>query len=147
MSYDDIPALITLRRQLVLANADNSEYVIFGSTPLILRGILERQPGDVDVFVSRRLWGRWLAMPGWDWETPKAQDPPILYYNSEPAINAFFDWTKVKPFVDPSECFASAELTQGFMCASTEEILKHKQGASADLSKHISDIEAIKESL
>jgi len=140
-----------LRFELEAVGTAWDEYVLFGSTPLILRGVIDREPGDVDIFVTRRVWGALLARDGWSVETPKAGDPPILVYIPEPgigpAVNAFFDWTADKPHVRPENCFASATLVEEgnevWMCASNEEILAHKEGALAQ--KHINDIAAIKE--
>jgi hypothetical protein len=136
-----------LKWELHSVGARQDEYVLFGSTPLIMRGIIDREPGDVDIFVTRRVWGALLGRAGWEVETPAAGDPPILVFQPMlgiPAVNAFFDWTKSKPHVNVERCFATATEVDGWMCASTEEILIHKEEATERVEKHLADIEAIR---
>lgn len=139
---------ITLKElafELRSVGARQDEYVLFGSTPLIMRGIIDRAPGDVDIFVTRRVWGALLPRLGWEVEVPAAGDPPILVFSGDPSVNAFYDWTKTKPHVNVERCFVSATEVDGWMCASTEEILIHKEFAIGKTQKHIEDVEAIRE--
>ena len=131
--------------ELKAVGARQDEYVLFGSTPLIMRGIIDREPNDIDIFVTRRVWGALLPRLVWEVEVPAAYDPPILVFHGMPSVNAFYDWTKTKPHVNVDRCFASATELDGWMVASTEEILIHKEEATERVAKHINDIAAIKE--
>jgi len=135
-----------LRRELNAVEATDEEYVIFGSTALRIRGIIDREPGDIDAYVSKRVWGALLPRRGWRVVVPAAGDPPILEYkSSEPRINLFFDWHKRDKWMVPADVFASAENYEGWQLASVEEVVKHKREAAGKhmekIAKHIEDIE------
>lgn len=133
----------------------HDEYAIFGSTSLVLRGILEREPGDIDVMVTPRVWGALLPREGWHVKTPNAGDPPILERvgSSRQIIHAFYDWDDIAVWMDPAAVIAGAErLSGGFRCASVEEVLRHKREAVAWLdrlpqNKHRADIDTIQRHL
>lgn len=137
-----------LRRELDAVGATDDEYVIFGSTVLYLHGIIEREPGDVDVFVSKRVWGLLLPRKGWRVLVPAAGDPPILNRRSEPELNLFFDWHKRDKWMNPSDVFASATEIDGYMLASVDEVMKHKVEAAENqlskVQKHLDDIESVR---
>lgn len=131
-----------------------NEYVIFGSTSLIMRGILDREPGDIDMFVSRRVWGKLLTREdsGWNPETPKAGDPPILVNKSTPImIHAFYDWSDPEVDMNVVNLLANPEAIEyeGFLwnCIPVKEALRHKECAmdkgTIGVQKHIPDIETI----
>lgn len=132
----------------------DNEYVIFGSTSLIMRGILDREPGDIDMFVSKRVWGKLLPRDGWNSETPKAGDPPILVNKTTPImIHAFYDWSDPEVDMDVPHLLANPESIEyeGFLwnCIPVREALRHKEHAMAKgtigVQKHIPDIELINE--
>jgi hypothetical protein len=144
-------SLFTLTRELRQGKAFDHEYAIFGSTALILRDIIHREPGDIDVFVTRRLWGTLLARPGWVVETPAAGDPPILSYKATPLdLNLFFDWRDEMVSIDVDELLSEAESVDYtgmiFRCATVEEVLRQKHAAlkanTEAVKKHIPDIVA-----
>jgi hypothetical protein len=130
-----------------------SEHVLFGSTPLIMRGILDREPGDVDVFVTKRVWGRLLSRPGWDWLTPQENHPPILVAHLPLETHLFFEWRDPACEMDAEELIRTAEHLGNWRCVSVEEALRVKEDAYAWLArdpkvaKHGPDIEIIKQYL
>ena len=142
-------------RGVVYWQAD--EHAIFGSTALVMRGIIDRKPDDVDVFVSKRVWGSLLARPGWRVETPNAGDPPILcfpihaYGEGSCDLHLFFDWSDPMVKIDVPVLLREAERVDfegfRFRCASVPEVRRHKVAAlsfgSEKVQKHRPDIEAI----
>lgn len=151
-------ALMSLAKHLRNAGCWKlSDYCIFGSTTLILRGIIDREPGDIDVFVSRRAWGALLADPDWVVETPNAGDPPILSHKGahEDSIhlNLFFAWGDDMVEINPLELIwgdageqVVSERYGSWRCATVAEVLRHKEAAlsygSAAVQKHRPDIRA-----
>lgn len=138
-------AILRLQASLRGTSAWKSgEYAIFGSTALILREIIDREPGDIDVFVSRRIWGELLASPSWVVETPNAGDPPILSLKGDIDLNLFFAWRDPQVQIEAEEVIRDAELVQSpwgsWRCATVEEVLRHKEQAlaygSAAVQKH-----------
>lgn len=130
------------------------EYVIFGSTSLVLRGILDREPGDVDVHLSRRLWGALLANEEWFVETPKAGDPPILSNEQSPIpIHGFYAWSDPAVRMNVPDLIARAEVVKVYgmpwRVVPVQDALEHKIHAltkgSGAVQKHIPDIEIIEE--
>lgn len=152
-------ALHLLARELRNAGCHKLiDYCIFGSTALILRGIIDREPGDIDVFVSRRAWGAVLENPEWVVATPKAGDPPILSHKGRHEdsvhLNLFFAWRDDQVEIHPEELIwgESGEMvyTERFgawRCATVDEVLRHKVAAlkhgSPQVQKHRPDIRAI----
>jgi hypothetical protein len=134
-----------------------NEHVVFGSASLVLREIIDRSVGDLDVIVTRRVWGALLARPRWRWLTPKAGDPPILErpigLAHEIPIHAFFDWHDPAVEIDCGDLLARAELVGDFWLAPVEDVLEHKRQAYACLAefpqvaKHGPDIKAIERHL
>lgn len=126
------------------------EYSIFGSTALILREIIDREPGDIDVFVSRRIWGELLASPSWVVETPNAGDPPILSLKGDIDLNLFFAWRDPMVEIDAEDLIARSELVEtpwgSWKLAPVADVLYHKEQAlsygSAAVQKHRPDIAA-----
>jgi hypothetical protein len=125
----------------------HEEYVIFGSTSLKLRDIIEREPDDIDVIVTRRVWGALLALPLWEVHTPNAGDPPILHYPGGIPLNLFFAWRDDMVDINEPELIRTSEEAQGFRVATVQEVLRHKMAAlsygSPAVQKHRPDIEAI----
>ncbi len=150
-------ALHTLGRALRDVGASRKgEYSIFGSTALILRGIIDREPGDIDVFVTRRVWGLLLPDRRWWVETPNVGDPPILVHDGRPGmndikLNLFFAWRDPQVEIDAEEVLENRSALVlskwgSWRCTSVEEVLRHKEAAlsygSPAVQKHRPDIEA-----
>ena len=141
--------LFNLQQNLVRAG-HSLDYVLFGSTPLIMRVILEREPGDVDVFVSKHIWGALLAVEGWEVETPRAGDPPILVAHLPLPTHLFYEWRDEFAYMDAAELIRNAETVNGWRCVSVEEALRVKEAAwearfdYPPVLKHGPDIEKIK---
>lgn len=123
-------------------------YAIFGSTALALRGIIDREPDDIDVMVSRELWGALLPRKGWRVETPNAGDPPILTFDTPNPLHLFFDWSDELVKIDPITLIATAEKHGDFWLATVEEVVRHKEAAygyvehNPAVAKHLPDIVA-----
>lgn len=139
-----------LRHELIMVDGLRS-YAIFGSTALILRGILNRDPGDIDVFVSRPTWAKLFARAGmWDVETPRAGDPPLLVdRNARIPIHVFYDWRDEAVAINVSEVLTTAEVVgYTWKCATVWEVLRQKEAAYRvvdrypKVAKHLPDIEA-----
>jgi hypothetical protein len=129
--------------------------------------VLSRVPGDVDVFVTRRVWGRLLERPGWEVLTPKAGDPPILSFadytinpdflvgESSIPLSLFYDWSDRFVEMDAQDLIRKASSVKwevfDFRCIPVEDALAHKQFAlqysSQYVQKHIPDIAIIEEYL
>lgn len=128
----------------------STEYALFGSTPLIMRGILDREPGDVDVFVSKHLWGAMMQIEGWNVITPAAGDPPILVAFLPLETHLFYAWRDDYVQMDAPELIRTAEVVNGWRCVTVEEALRVKEAAYAarfeypKVLKHGPDIEIIK---
>jgi len=141
----------TLRRlKSEIAAVDGlDEYTIFGSSALILRKIVDREPGDLDVMTTKRVWGNLLPRKGWEVETPKAGDPPMLARHDWPVlVNVFFDWSSPAAEIDPDYLLATSEEVNGVRLASVDEVLRHKEEAAAygtKVRKHKADIRKIEE--
>lgn len=140
-------SLMTLSVELVAVDGI-AEYAVFGSTALALRGIIGREPADVDVMVTRRVWGALLARYGWDVLTPAAGDPPILARATIRPLHLFYEWRDDAVEIDPAHLIATAESVRGVKLAAVEEVLRHKRSAYAWLdrapgvAKHLPDIHA-----
>lgn len=144
-------AVVRLDHELRAVDALN-EHAIFGSTAIRMRGIISRDPGDIDVLVSKRAWGLLLARPGWHAETPNAGDPPILAFDTVVPLHLFYEWKD--DFVQINAPFSIAHYAEtvewgGFSlrCVMPEEILRHKRAALSygdlKVQKHRPDIAAI----
>lgn len=129
------------------------EYAIFGSTPLILAGIIDRDPGDVDIAVSKRVWGQLLDFGQWEVQTPNAGDPPILVFDRVGylPIHLFYEWSDPMVEIDIPKLIKDAWIIEGYRCATLKEILRHKRAAlshgSEKVQKHRPDIAALEEVL
>lgn len=141
-----------LRTQIELAFpfADR-EYVIFGSTSLAIRGIIDREPGDIDIFMTQKLWGSLLANDDWHIETPKANDPPILVNDTTPImIHSFFDWSNEFCKMNVQELLDNKEWVWYdhwvYPVVTVTEALRVKEAAAflGGHQKHLPDIEVIK---
>lgn len=142
-----------LDRQIQLAYPfAERDYLIFGSAQLVMRDILDREPGDIDTFMTRKLWGRLLANEDWHVETPKAGDPPILVNDNTPiTIHAFFDWANPYAHMDVAKELEMKEYIWWnhwvYPVMPVTEALRIKEAAAylGGHEKHLPDIDVIKE--
>lgn len=134
---------------------DMDDFVLFGSTVLWLHGIRD-EIGDVDVFVTRGMWGRIVSLGKLvaTVETPRAGDPPYLAVGVHPPIHVFYEWTeRDAEWLTVEECFESAEIVGGWPCIPVEMVRKHKTLAhshnlgSEAHEKHARDLALIDEYL
>lgn len=133
--------------------------VIFGSSALAVREIIDRTPDDIDVMVSKRVWGALLPRQGWRVETPDAGNPPILTYDrTANHLHLFFDWRDERVDIDPYYLMTTSDWIAGAFglgmnFASVAEVLRHKEAAFAwreqnpFMWKHGPDILACREFL
>lgn len=144
-------AFDTLLVILERAQARDAEYVLFGSAVLYLHGLRAPETvGDIDVFVSRRVWGAIFGQQLSFVRTPQAGDPPFIERVTDPPLHIFYDWTvRDSAWITMGECFLTAENVRGWQCASLATIRGHKSGAakanpgSERHAKHLHDIERI----
>jgi hypothetical protein len=136
-----------------------NDYAIFGSAAMAVRGLLPRDPGDIDLMVARRTWAALMAR-GWLVETPAAGDPPLLTLRTPIPVHAFFAWNDRHVHMSPAQVRAEAEevvITDGrrWRCAPLETLLRHKVEALAwegtkravepgKFDRHRADIEILK---
>lgn len=147
-------SLTRLRHELRQVEA-NDEYAIFGSASLLIRGIISRDPGDIDVLVSPRVWGQLLPRPGWIWETPNTGDPPILSWPSTNIpLHLFFDWRDPWLEINVTESIEAGESVYSWLdgeywrCVPKDEVRRHKVDVirypdNAKRKMHEEDIAAI----
>jgi hypothetical protein len=138
-------ALRRLRADLDMAYPDwEVEAALFGSVTLVLRDVIDREVGDIDMFVSKRVWGLMLPRARWRVLTPKPNHPPILAktFNGY-QTHLFFDWSNEHAFIDPAKLMADSEFVQGWPCATIEEVLRHKKEVQKTFKKHEQDITEI----
>lgn len=140
--------LAHLSHQLGIVDATSRDYVLFGSGVMYLHS-LRGDVGDLDVYVTKEVWGKWLPLPNWMVKTPRADDPPYLtFLGGAIEIHAFFDWTWRDKWMDVRSCFQSSQQVYGFSCASLYEVLRHKrEAANWNIAKHIRDIPVIEHHL
>lgn len=148
MIEDSLDALFVALERV---DAQPYEYVLFGSAVLYLHDIRDGDTvGDIDVFVSRRVWGALMAVDGAHVLTPRAGDPPLLEFRTSPPLHLFYEWTsRDAEWITYHECWASAEAVRGWQCASLAEIRRHKaksfeMNSDSPLhQKHARDVELI----
>jgi len=140
-------ALGELGRELSAIVAPINEFALFGSATLVLRGVINRPIGDIDLFCSKAIWGKLLPRPRWTVLTPKAGDPPILSMTAHGIeCHAFFAWSDPAVEIDVPKLIAESEIVNGWPCATLKEVLRHKVAASEKIgpgNKHEEDIEMI----
>lgn len=126
------------------------DYVIFGSASLCIRGILDREPGDIDIFMTKKLWGALLPNNGWFVETPAATHPPILSNETyDIHIHAFFDWSNEFCEMNVAELIRNKESVWYdhwvYPVVTVQEALRVKEQAAhlGGHTKHLPDIEII----
>lgn len=150
-------ALTILEHELKMVE-HRTEYAIFGSSSLAMRGIIHREPDDIDVMVSKRIWGGLLNRPRWTWETPNAGDPPMLItIASAVKICLWFDWNDPWLRIDVEREIRTAEVVDVdgiglFWLTRLENVKRHKLDAIRypDNSKrvtHLADVDAIDRAL
>lgn len=147
-------SLWRLARELDAVDTGKGEWAVFGSASLVVRGVIDRMPGDIDVFVSKRVWGKLLPRERWIWETPNRFDPPILTYDSPIPLHLFFEWRDDNVDIDVPSLLMRAEatrwptITRDVMIAPLYDVERHKQAAlnygTLAVQKHKPDLEAIK---
>jgi hypothetical protein len=128
-----------------------TDYVLFGSAVLYLHGLRDPETvGDVDVFVSRRVWEHFTdprfrlgVVPEWSVREPRRGDPPFLLSTTSPPVSAFYDWTRRDAWMSPKRCFADAERVRGWNCVSLETLRHHKRHANRQESKHERDLRVL----
>lgn len=156
MTASTADALDFLLMELKDVGAAANEWTLFGSASLLLNGVdLGREPGDIDVFVSRRVWGELLSHDiDWYVETPKAGDPPILVSTSaDITIHLFYDWSDRYVHMDVpgllAKSYWAGDSFPMFKVIPVEDALDHKRKAmtygSKAVEKHIPDIAIIED--
>lgn len=139
-----------LVQQGKLAEDDEFQpWVLFGSMPLLLHGLRETV-GDVDAFVTPRMWQLLANRAAWGVRLPDPRDPPFLerLYHGR-WVHLFYRWDDRNPAVDALECRRRAHFVRGWPCTPLEVIRRHKTTAleqnpgSLLHAKHQLDVAAI----
>jgi len=115
-----------------------SVHTIFGSAAMAIRGILPRDPGDIDIMLPRVTWAGLMAR-GWRVETPAAGDPPLLTLDAPIPVHAFYDWNDEHVHMNVEQVLAEGEKRVvsihgrpiAWRLAPLETLLHHKQEAMA----------------
>jgi len=128
------------------------QYALAGSAAMVLSGIQRaKEMGDLDIFVSTRLWFQILDEPGIDWQIfttdpddfHRRCDPPYLYatiFGLE--VNIFSGWrTRGRGDIDVNLWVHNAKPIEGLMCVPLEFLLDWKR--SVGRSKDIDDIKLL----
>lgn len=128
--------------------------VVAGSGVMVMHG-MDRELGDVDLFVSTRDWFNmyWDIDLYWkvfttDPSDPKRRhDPPYLYckmYGIE--VNVFFCWRiRDKGNLDLNKAWQESEIIDGVRCSSLKDLCDWKREVARD--KDAEDIRMIEEYL
>ena len=103
-------------------NFPTGEYVVFGGSVLVIRGI--RTGDDIDVFVSRKLYKELRDQHGWHEQWPTPGDPPLLEAIVDGiAVHAFYDWEKRDKWQpDVAHLIKTAEIINGYAFVSLEDM-------------------------
>lgn len=146
MRYDPTEALSFLDKTFRWMGVNEDEYVLFGSMGMYFEGLRD-EVGDIDVFVTRRVWDKLQHLPNWIEHKPDPNDPPFLVLDTKPPIHAFYDWTKKSKSMDVARNFAEARTSEsGWRYAPLTEVVKWKREAvilGTKAPKHLIDIETI----
>lgn len=144
-----------LAAELQSVRVSLDEFVLSGSMVMALHGIMVR-PGDVDMFVTKDLYGRLLSRKGWEELRPREGHPPMLEWSwfashrgpRELKLNAWYEWdddhlgheTGVEVV---EEAFASRELVNGWPCISLATLRRWKYMVAPVQAKHFDHVELI----
>lgn len=126
---------------LSLLRLPPNQYVIAGSGSMVMQGVERDRPmGDLDVFVSTRLWfkmyeARRLRVPHWslfttDPEDPKKRsDPPYLHATIHGfPVHIFFQWRhRSMGNIDLGFWFLNAVMVDDIPCADLRFIFDWKR--------------------
>lgn len=141
MQFNPIHALDILREELSMADAAESDYVLFGSMPMWFNGLRDAV-GDIDVFVTRPVYDRLATKSYWIEQLPREDDPPFLELAVPPPIHVFYAWTSRDKHMNVKRNFAEAQVSKdGWRYAPLTEVRKWK--VEANRPKDLPDVEAI----
>lgn len=145
------------------AHAFLGDFVLFGSTVMLLHGLRE-SVGDIDIFARPDLYGRLRRRPEWAEFCPREGDPAFLEADLGVGVpvHVFHSWQRRDPMVDVGACFRHAEVVEGLPCIPLWLVRVHKaqaldivRGLGFDgqevlgtrWAKHVYDIETIDRAL
>lgn len=120
-------------------NLPIGKYVLFGSTPMGIRGL--KDCNDVDLLVTEDIWESYKGKDGWKQKMLDDGRPVLI--NDKLSLDLGTTWG---PGVwDPKKIMREAEIIDGLPFASLEDVLKWKKiiGRKKDLK----DIEIIEDFL
>lgn len=148
MVVEALELLAPVREELHAAGAWHGDFVLFGSSVMMLHGLRE-SVGDIDVFVKPWLWGE-LVDRGWTWRTPRAGDPPFAVRaipGTGVETHAFFAWDERHDHGDiVAAAFAGQKVYEGWPCQPLEQLREWKSRLWYDLQvhpKHRTDVDLI----
>jgi hypothetical protein len=129
-----------LIHRLIQLDLDPSDYVVFGSGPLLAHGLLWRRIGDLDVVARGRAWTR--AQELGVRLTRQADGAPMVQFWGG-LIEVSPEWRM--PHWDADTLIDEAEFIDGIPFARLDRVLAYKQ--LLDRSKDRFDIREMKRSL
>jgi hypothetical protein len=124
-----------LRLALAAAGAEPGDVVMFGSVVMLLHGLRE-EIGDIDLFVSRRLYDE-LKVRGWIEHRPRVGDPPFLeaHCGAGVPVHAFYAWTERDSWVCAAWCrYFAEEVEPGLPSIPLWLVRVHKAGVETVLA-------------
>ena len=110
-------------------NLPNSQYAIFGSGPMAIRGI--RESNDFDIIVKKELWDRLIKQ-----YSAKIDKPDCIEIGN---IEIYKTWLELTAQID--EMIDSADIIAGFPFVKLEFVVSWKRSMGRE--KDIRDLELI----
>lgn len=112
------------------------EYALFGSSPIIVRGI-RAASHDIDILVTEELWNQYRVNPAWEVRTLDNGDEFLEWASHD--IELYKKWGPGEWNVQ--EILASAEEIGGVMYVPLETVLQWKKHSARP--KDLADVELI----
>lgn len=133
-------AAIRLATEMKLVDITSDAYAIFGSASFVMRGILSREPKDIDVLVEKWVWARLFTRRHWSVLTPTVGDPPILMLPTTIPVHVFYDWRDNHVNIDVAKCISLAApvffVSRLFQCVRVSDGMDHKRQTIAGYPDH-----------
>jgi len=116
-------------------NLPIGKFILFGSAPIVVRGL--RECRDIDILVTEDVWESYRNKPEWKLkETPKGSE-----YWSHGDIELWKDWNP--PLQNIEKVIKEADIINGLPFGRLEDVVKRKKIRGQE--KDLKDIELIEE--
>ena len=113
------------------------EYALFGSTPIIVRGLREAS-NDIDVLVTQRVWNEYSVLPEWHVRELESGEEYLEWLGHN--IELYKSWGPGEWDID--KILDSAEEIDGVYCVTLDTVLEWK--VRLGRPKDVRDIQLIK---